>query len=138
MRTFFFILFIVILSGCLQKKRDAECNRFQAGRFLITVKTSHTKYIINRIDSIQTELNMDTDTITMMKIKWTSPCEYQLLREYKRINTIDSNTKHVIGRYINEVPLKVRIVAVNKDYYVFESKQDGIDFIYKDTMWVIK
>lgn len=74
----------------------------------------------------------------MMKIKWTGSCEYEVLREYKRKNIIDSNSKHIILRYVNEVPLKVRITATGKDYYVFESKEEGNDFVYKDTMWVVK
>ncbi len=138
MRICLIIIWVIVISGCLQRQSDQECSRFRAGRFLIKDRISHNNYVINRIDSIQTELDSDIDTITIIKIKWTSPCEYEVLREYKRKNTIDPNSKHIIQRYVNEVPLKVRITATDKDYYVFESKEEGNGFVYKDTMWVVK
>jgi hypothetical protein len=35
-------------------------------------------------------------------------------------------------------PVKVKIITSNSDYYVFEARKDGIDFLYKDTLWVVK
>jgi len=51
----------------------------------------------------------------------------------------DTSNKDLKAELIMQVmPLKVKIIATHADYCVFESKKEGVDFIYRDTMWILK
>ena len=130
------LVFCITVVGCLQKAKTPDCTHFKNGKFEIIDKKTQTKWLINRFDTIQTEVL--GDTLTMIKVRWISSCEYETIREYKRSNKIDSNSEHVIFKYINQTPLRTKIISVSKNYFVFESRKENENFVYSDTMWVLK
>jgi hypothetical protein len=104
----------------------------------VILKPENRRYIITRSDSVQIEFDELVDTITVKKIKWTGPCEYEMIRDFKAKRTQPLNSPHPILRYINEIPVRVKIVETGVDYCVFESKEDGEDIIYRDTMQIYR
>jgi len=139
MKYLFFIILLAGYSFCTGKNPSLACKEFRNGHFIVTLKPEGTRYEVVRTDKYQTEYNPDTDTIVGCKVEWTGDCEYEVTRMNKRKRTItDSSAVQKIFEYRNVAPLKVRIIATHNNYYVFESWKEGINFIYKDTMWRVE
>ena len=137
MRIFLFLLIIIPVFSCKSDKDPADCSRFKKGRFLLKEKLNRINYIIDRNDTVQVELNENTDTIVVMGIKWVSECEYEFRRKYRaRYNRNNMLREPIIGESnIDTLPLKVKIAASGKNYYVFEAKHSRFGYVYIDTMW---
>ncbi|HEY6506186.1 MAG TPA: hypothetical protein VIZ28_19555 [Chitinophagaceae bacterium] len=136
MRVLFFLIFTLFVISCGTKKEPADCSRFKKGRFLLKDKVNRINYIVDRDDSVQVELNENTDTIVVMGIKWVSECEYELRHRYRaRYSANNMLSEPIITDNIDTLPLQVKITGSGKNYYVFDAKTDRFGFIYSDTMW---
>lgn len=130
---------MIPFASCSEHRLSPDCSRFKTGRFLIRMQPEGNVFEINRYDNTQTEYDRADDSITGYKIRWTGTCEYELEKTNKRKKTIsDSSRLQRIIEYVRATPLKVKIVTTGDDYCVFESRKEGIDFVYKDTMWILK
>lgn len=139
MRLIILLFVLIVLVSCTHNRKSLGCSRFRNGRFLINQRLTETTYEIDRKEARQTEHNRATDSITGYDVKWTSACEYELLRTYKtKKTTTDSNQVQHIVEYRDEAPLKVKITATGDDFYVFESRIENFGVVYRDTMWVLK
>lgn len=133
------LLAIFFLAACSGGKQPADCDRFKSGDFFYTIKPEGYRVVINRRDSLQSEYNRHADSVTGHVIKWTGPCEYELTKVYKaRKQSKESGKPQNVIEYGRSTPLKTRILKTTADYYVFESWKEGIDFIYQDTIWILK
>jgi hypothetical protein len=138
MRILALLFFAGILSGCSGNKKNTDCARFRNGNFIHTI-SSGVVYEIERTEIWQAEYNPATDTLVVYDIKWTGDCTYEVLKKIKgKKSELDTMATRSIKRLNDTLPLKVRITGVAEEYYTFESSKDGIDFVYKDTMWVNK
>jgi hypothetical protein len=134
MRYFILVMLTGSFSACVSNHRTAEskCKQFRTGKFVQYDHEINTSYQINRNDSLQTEYNSGTGTSQISKIVWKSDCEYDL---YKIVSDgLHPTADSVRGKK----PLHVAITEVKDDYYIFKAKVDGIDFIYSDTIFIIK
>lgn len=134
--TIILFLFLVQVS-CLNREKP-DCLRFRDGSFRINAGIGNHSFIITRDRDNQTELDVQTDTLSGSKVKWVSDCEYELIHVYKRPHYSDTTEKRAILPNGPIIPIRVKIVATGEDYYIFEGRKDGIDFVYSDTMWVLK
>ncbi len=132
-----FLSFFFIFS-CSNKKK-IDCYRFRTGKFLLKRSAGNHQFLITRDSTHQVELDQQTDTATGEQIIWTGDCQYELVKTYKIGHYTDTTNKDLRAEADMIVyPVKVKIIASNSDYYVFEAREDGIDFLYRDTLWVVK
>ena len=110
-----------------------DCTDLKEGQFRLKQKLDGTIYFIERKDSMQIETNTTNGNIVKSRIKWTGLCECEILFLSQTKNSSDS-----IIKFLQDKPMKSKILKVAKDYYVFESWIDNVDFKYIDTMWIIK
>ncbi|MEI9947213.1 MAG: hypothetical protein WDN26_23730 [Chitinophagaceae bacterium] len=125
------IIFIVIscfLFSCGGKKPYVDCRYFWTGKFRLNSKLDTTVYIIERNHSIQMETDSKTGKTIPVKIKWLDDCTFELEAKKEKIDT---------ALAFENLVVKSEIVSGNKDYYIFESRTPGYDFLYKDTMWLL-
>lgn len=126
--------FIIIISfslfSCLGRKQNDDCLKCRTGNFIYCDKLVNDTIMIERTDSFQVERNLKSGFITKSKITWMSDCDFDLIYMTSSDSKVDS-----IADYIKKTPLKTRIVKVEKDYYVFESKMEGIIQTLIDTTW---
>lgn len=128
-----FLIATLFIVSCASTKRQNMCDYYKKGKFGLKSKVDNAYYIINREDSIQTETNSKTGQTATLRITWTTPCEYQL-----QFKTISKNNGDSIDTFIQTRPIKTKIFLATKDYCIFESHMDNVDFIYRDTIWRLK
>jgi hypothetical protein len=118
---------IAFFSSC-ESRNKLDCLRFKTGKFLLRSEFDGSSTIIERNDSIQVENNLTSGEITKAKIYWVQPCEYYL--EYLN----KSSGSGFIDSFVRTGPLKTRILKSSKEYYLFESRMDGVSERLVDTL----
>ena len=131
--SFLFITSGFLFSTCAFNKKQISCEQFKKGLFELHSEVNNSISLIDRNDSIQTETDLSTGHIVKTRIKWTSNCDYELLYISQLNNSEDS-----IGFSMQSKPLKTTIVQTHKDYYIFKSTMEGADFVFVDTLKVVK
>lgn len=127
------LLAAVFCANCAFNSTEPDCKRFRTGGFFYHSKIDNSHTIIERNDSIQTELSVETGSIVKARIIWTSACEYELHYRNQSSNSSDSIVSALKVR-----PLKTVILETGKDYYVFKSTMDGVDMVLIDTLKILK
>jgi hypothetical protein len=87
-----------VLSGlfiicCLWVKSQADsvaCTRFKTGLFAYTDDSLKT-YVIKRTDRIQEETEQGSNITTRFRVKWISPCNYELRQIWSNSRTKRKN-----------------------------------------------
>ncbi len=134
--SFFGVMIVAALF--FSKAPPQDCEQYRTGRFYIYNKVSKQRVNIERRDSLQIETNAETGDITVMKVKWTSGCEYELLFNYMTPREV-SKAKDV-QRVIEtsaDIPLRIKILSGTDSYYVFEASKEGFQNL-RDTVWLLK
>src|SRR5436190_21987472 len=97
--TGFALLFgiIVIAQSFSGNTEQQTCDKYKTGKFYIYNKTNKQKINIERRDSLQRETNEQTGDITVLKVSWTGPCDYELLFNYMTPKDIskDKNVQRI-------------------------------------------
>jgi hypothetical protein len=135
-RLLFWILAIGFIS-CDFVKQDKTCEKFKQGKFIYNSRNSQgqvdRQFLINRHDSIQTEVDNHSGKTSKILIKWTGNCSYELILIETTFNYPDS-----IQKIRKTVPLKIEILSSTNDYYIFQAKMDNSNFVMTDTLWFDK
>ena len=121
----------IFLAACnsSSNEKNLDCSKFKTGTFRYLGKQSGHFYIIKRTDSTQTEINTTTGSTTNLKIRWTSPCSYELTYLSRQSSPTDTMS------YLNtDLVLLTEIIDTGKDYCVFSSKAKGMDKTLIDTL----
>ena len=128
---------IVVFLG-FSKTAKQNCEMYRTGKFYIYNKANKQRINIERRDSLQIETNATTDDITVMKVKWTGPCEYELLFNYMTPKEVskDKNVQRIFDANV-DVPLQIKILGGTDSYYVFEAGKKGLKNL-RDTVWFVK
>jgi hypothetical protein len=134
------LLLVIFLISFFPKKHQDDCGRFRVGKFVYRKDVPDSAIIINRNDSIQIETDPKKSFVLRERVTWKNPCEYELIflsrvPDYPPGYPVERKVYYDKAR---RIPLQTKIVVAAKNYYVFESRKEGIDIIYKDTMWVLK
>jgi hypothetical protein len=85
-------------------------------------------YLINRQDSVQTEMDPETMKYTKGEVKWVGDCKYELY--YRMSNSA------VPGSARTDT-MSTEILSWTRDYYLFRSFVGG-KLLLSDTMWIKK
>jgi hypothetical protein len=121
----------------IDKALMQDCNKYKTGKFFIYNKANKQKINIDRRDSLQIETNEKGD-ITVLKVKWTSACDYELLFNYMTPKEVSKDTS--AQRIFNanaDIPLQIKILGGTDSYYVFEAGRTGLKNL-RDTVWLVK
>ena len=122
------ILSLIIFFGC---KNPTDCSKFRNGTFAYQSATTDRMIVVERDDTIQFERNLVSGSVAKCRVKWVSPCEYDLVLisasgfTAKAQLFLTANTNHVI------------ITEVGDDYYKAHSvikgdgKTDEHDYLFK-------
>ena len=116
-----------------------DCGIYKIGKFYIYNKINKQRINIERRDSLQIETNEVTGDITVLKVNWTSACEYDLFFNYMTPKEVSkANAKQGIFEAEGAViPLRIKILSGTNDYYVFEANKHGFKNL-RDTVWLVK
>ena len=131
-----FCIIIIVFSGFSKIARQ-NCDMYRTGKFYIYNKANKQRINIERRDSLQIETNENCD-ITVLKVKWTSPCDYELLFNYMTPKEVSKDTS--VQRIFDsngDIPLQIKILGGTDSYYVFEASRKGFKNL-RDTVWVVK
>lgn len=114
-----------------------DCDKYRVGRFYIYNKQNKQRINIERRDSLQIETNENGD-ITVLKVKWTSACDYELLFNYMTPKEVskDKNVQRIFDSN-GDMPLHIKILGGTDSYYVFEASRKGLKNL-RDTVWLVK
>jgi len=128
----------IIVFSFYMKTTDQSCDMFRTGKFYIINKINKQRINIERKDSLQVETNAETGDITVMKVKWSSSCEYELLFNYMTPKDVSKSKdiQRVVETSVN-IPLRVKILSGTDTYYVFEARKEGFQNL-RDTVWLVK
>jgi len=128
----------IIVFSFFMKTTDQSCDMFRTGKFYIINKINKQRINIERKDSLQVETNAETGDITVMKVKWSSSCEYELLFNYMTPKDVSKSKdiQRVVETSVN-IPLRVKILSGTDTYYVFEARKEGFQNL-RDTVWLVK
>ena len=114
-----------------------DCDKYRTGKFYIYNKANKQRINIERRDSLQIETNENGD-ITVLKVKWTSACAYELLFNYMTPKEVskDKNIQRIFDSN-GDIPLQIKILGGTDSYYVFEAGRKGLKNL-RDTVWLVK
>ena len=128
---------VVIVLSFTSITKVQTCDKYKTGKFYICNKANKQKINIERKDSLQIETNEDGD-ITVLKVNWIGPCEYQLFFNYMTPKDIakSRNVQRVIETSV-DLPLQIKILGGTDNYYVFEASKQGFQNL-RDTVWLVK
>ena len=133
---------VVIVAACFSKPNNENCDKYRKGKFYIYDKVKNHKINIERKDSIQIETNEKTGDITILKVKWTDTCEYELLFNYMTPKEVskreDGEDMKKIFESMADIPLQMKILSGTDSYYIFEARKKGLSLNMRDTVWLIK
>ena len=113
------------------------CDKYKTGKFYIYNKANKQRINIERRDSLQIETNENGD-ITVLKVKWTSACDYELLFNYMTPKEVskDKNVQRIFDSNA-DIPLQIKILGGTDNYYFFEARKQGFQDL-RDTVWLVK
>ena len=128
---------IIIVFSCFVKRTGPNCDTYRTGKFYIFNKVNKQRINIERRDSLQIETNENGD-ITVLKVKWTSACDYELLFNYMTPKEVakDKNVQRIFDSN-GAIPLQIKILGGTDRYYVFEAVKQGFQSL-RDTVWLVK
>lgn len=134
------ISMIIVVVGLISFSKTAKqnCEVYKTGKFYIYNKANKQRIDIERRDSLQIETNEITGDITVMKVNWTGPCEYELLFNYMTPKEIskDKTVQRIFDSNV-DMPLKVKILSGTDSYYIFEAGKKDMKNL-RDTVWLVK
>ena len=127
---------IIVFSGFSMTAKQ-DCGMYRTGKFYIYNKINKQKIKIERRDSLQIETDENGD-ITVLKVNWTGPCQYELFFNYMTPKEVSGRTDvQKVIESLSNGPLKIKILSGTDDYYLFEASKDGFMNL-RDTVWIIK
>lgn len=130
-------LFIISCSTT-QSKRD--CSRFRAGKFVYRKNIPDSALILIREGSVQTETDDRNSFLRRDSIVWRNDCEYELFylsRTPVYPDDMDAQRRELFDE-LRKKPSNIKIIETGADYAVFEMRKGNINFVYTDTMWIVK
>ena len=129
---------IIIVFTSFSKTGEQNCELYRTGKFYIYNKANKQRINIERRDSVQIETNEQTGDITVLKVNWTGPCEYDLIFNYMTPKEIskNKNVQRIFDSNV-EIPLQIKILSGTDTYYVFEAGKRDIKNL-RDTVWLVK
>jgi len=119
---FLIVCLFFILGSCMI--RDYNCKRALKGTFVEHSETGDLSIKIVRNDTAQIEKNLSTGEIYLKKIKWLGSCSFLLLPDRSFLNL---HPPAPVDSFIAYTPIKVEIVEVRRDHYIYSATIDSAE-----------
>jgi hypothetical protein len=128
---------LIICSSFIDKQFN-NCGQYKVGKFYVYNKVSKQRVNIERKDSLQIEMNVETGDITVLNVNWVSDCEYELLFNYATPKEVSkSKRSQTVVEVSANIPLRIKILSGTDNYYLFEASKQGFKPL-RDTVWLVK
>jgi hypothetical protein len=131
MKKFLLLPCLFILWYSCDSPTKSNCSSFRKGKF-VSHSVDGQFTIVERNDSVQSEISNTTGHIMKATITWINDCEYELSNTREGSNAIDS-LKPI---WLNKV-ITTKIIEVRKDYCVYESTMNGVSTKITDTLYIL-
>ena len=126
-----FISFIFPLAILAQSKVE-DCSKLKNGKFYLYTQNHPIGYLIIRKDSIQEEVNLQTNDTSFWKVSWKNVCDFdfKFIRKSHPISYDEQS-------FYNSHTTKCRVQKIETDYYIFKGGLDSINnsSAVIDTIW---
>ncbi len=110
---FLFIFLLMIFNESLIAQNVEDCQKIKKGKFIFETANEEI-FLIKRSHKKQIEISLKNNIKIITKINWISPCEYEL--SFLESNSDDEN----ISKFY-KIPIRVKILSVEKNKYTFTS-----------------
>ena len=131
------LVLLIICSSFIDKQFN-NCGQYKFGKFYVYNKVSKQRVNIERKDSLQIEMNVETGDITVLNVNWVSDCEYELLFNYATPKEVSkSKRSQTVVEVSANIPLRIKILSGTDNYYLFEASKQGFKPL-RDTVWLVK
>lgn len=129
----FSLLGIYIFLTISFTNKKPPCSQFKNGVFHYYQNNGKFHSLVIRKDSLQTEINLNTNDTSNWRIQWVSDCEFTC----KFISSTKNMSKPENDFYKSSF-LKFSIVSATKDYYLYNAVFTANNYskVFNDTMWV--
>jgi hypothetical protein len=132
--TVFLLTLIYAFTGsCNVAPNPSECKEVRSGRFRIHNDLSGIVTILTRDGKRQAEVAEGSKDTLYMAVRWTNDCQYDLLYLAGDPMISDSLKTYAISH-----PIKVKILQVEKNYYIYTAEIEGLEPVQKDTAFKIQ
>ena len=126
---------LFLLLACSLDKHTDTCNQFKNGYFLYRYKSKDAaELLIIRKDSIQFEINEQTNDTTELSIVWTGNCMYDLRYKSSTVKGFSDSIQDLRKKTV----IHNEIISHTDSYYIFKSLRVNSDYLLMDTLWVEK
>lgn len=131
----FAFIISAFLASCANTPTAVNCKQYRTGKFRFTGANNGkiVNYIIERNNSIQTEQCPEMGTYGTFKISWKDDCTY-LLAYMSGKESLSPEEEKLKRKMV----LETTILGGTENYYIFETTNNLVDQVMKDTMWLIK
>lgn len=121
--------------ACSSSDKNSSCERFRQGKFRYHFRwqNEQTDFLIQRNDSVQTEMDLKSGETSKLAIRWTGECDYELRLLETTFDFPDS-----MQEIRESLPVKTKILSSAEDYYIFQTTRDNSDLVLTDTLWIEK
>lgn len=119
---FLIFCFLPASSSCVV--RDYDCQRVLKGRFIEHSDIGDLSIEIVRNDTVQIEKNQLTGEIYLRKVNWLGPCTFVLLPDK---DFLKLHPPAPADSFLTYTPIKVEIIEVQRDYYIYSSTIDSAE-----------
>ena len=131
--TYTTLIIFALLIACSSKTKGIECSKCRAGDFIYYYRPENETIEIKRSDSLQIEKNLKSGFITKSKVRWLSECEFESIY----ISSTDLSIEKMAD-FMKSRKIVTSILEVNNEYYLSESKIQGMSLRTRDTTWFKK
>ena len=128
---------VAAVASFISIKEVQSCEKYKTGKFYIYNKANKQRVNIERRDSLQIETKENGD-ITILKVNWTGPCQYELFFNYMTPKEVSKDT--TVQRIFDsngDTPFQIKILTGTDSYYIFEAARTGLKNL-RDTVWLVK
>ena len=128
----FGIIILPIILSWIVTSKTPDCKKVRIGEFYFYPPDNRGPYKLVRKDSLQYEINQQTNDTSIWKLQWLSDCLVK--------SSFISATNELPGKMIDFLKTHsayLEILNVTEKYYCFQITADSIppELIHKDTAW---
>jgi hypothetical protein len=120
------VTILATLAACNNTPTAEQCKVFTNGKFTISIpsKQGLLYFDIYRQDSIQTEVEKNTQDTAVFKLKWVNDCTYSL-------ELIATNID--VQHDVNARKMRTSIIQTSNNYYIYKHTMQNPFVEYTDT-----
>lgn len=128
-RNYFLLALIAFtVSHCESAPETQDCSMLKSGRYRINNEKNGLVTILSRTGNKQAEVVEGEIDSSFMEVRWTGNCQYEL-----HYMEGDPTIPDSLRDFAEANPVLVKILKVEKDYYIYRAEIKGIEQLRTDT-----